>query len=163
MEVRSIEAIVHALNAAAVEYLVVGGLAVNAHGYVRATRDIDLVIGLEPGNARRGLEALLGIGYQMSIPASPASFADPQVREQWRREKQMIVLKLWSDKHRKTPVDVFVYEPLDFAAEFARAPRLEIAPDLSAPFVALDALLKMKRAAGRPQDLVDIAELTRGR
>jgi hypothetical protein len=35
METRSIEAIVRALEAASVRYLIVGGLAVNAHGYSR--------------------------------------------------------------------------------------------------------------------------------
>ena len=44
MEVRSVEAILRALNAAEVEYLIVGGLAVNAHGFVRLTRDVDLVL-----------------------------------------------------------------------------------------------------------------------
>ena len=39
MEVRSIEAIIAALDSAKVEYLIVGGLAVNAHGYERLTRD----------------------------------------------------------------------------------------------------------------------------
>jgi hypothetical protein len=43
MEVRSIETIVKALNEAGVQYLIVGGLAVNAHGFVRLTRDVDLV------------------------------------------------------------------------------------------------------------------------
>jgi len=46
MEVRSVEAIVRALNTAEVEYLIVGGLAVNVHGYERLTQDVDLVIGL---------------------------------------------------------------------------------------------------------------------
>lgn len=41
MEVRSIEAIVKALNDAEVRYLIVGGLAVSAHGFMRATRDVD--------------------------------------------------------------------------------------------------------------------------
>jgi hypothetical protein len=54
MEVRSAEAIFSALNAADVKYLVVGGLAVNAYGYERLTRHIDLVIGLEPENIIRG-------------------------------------------------------------------------------------------------------------
>lgn len=163
MEVRSVEAIVRALNDAGVQYLVVGGLAVNAHGYVRATRDVDLVFRLEPKNTRLGLQALLGIGYQMAIPEPPAAFSDPVRREMWRREKQMIVLKLWSDEHRKTPVDLFVYEPLDFEVEYENAPRVEVAPGLVAPFVSLEGLLKMKREAGRPQDLVDIEELTRAR
>jgi hypothetical protein len=42
MEVRSVEAIARALNDAEIQYIVVGGLAVNAHGYERFTRDIDL-------------------------------------------------------------------------------------------------------------------------
>jgi len=62
MEVRSVETIFSALNAADVKYLVVGGLAVNAYGYERLTRDVDLVIGLEPENIIRGLRALLGLG-----------------------------------------------------------------------------------------------------
>ena len=41
MEVRSVEAIITALNAAKVQYLIVGGLAVIAHGYERLTRDVD--------------------------------------------------------------------------------------------------------------------------
>ena len=40
MEVRSIETIVKTLNEAGVEYLIVGGLAVNAHGYERLTVDV---------------------------------------------------------------------------------------------------------------------------
>jgi hypothetical protein len=71
----------------------------------------------------------------------------------------MLVLKLWSDLHRRTPLDVFVYEPFDFENEFARAERMEVAPGLAAPFVTLDTLLAMKRQAARPQDLMDIAAL----
>jgi hypothetical protein len=97
METRSIEVIVRALEDASVRYLIVGGLAVNAHGYSRMTRDIDLVIQLEPANTQRGLEALLGAGYSLMIPEKPEAFADPAVREKWRTEKGMIVLKLWSD------------------------------------------------------------------
>jgi hypothetical protein len=62
MEVRSVETIVKALNDAAVEYIIVGGLAVNAHGYERFTHDIDLVIGLKPANITRGLHALIAVG-----------------------------------------------------------------------------------------------------
>ena len=54
MEVRSVEAVVKALNDAKVQYLIVGGLAVIAHGYERFTNDVDLVIGLEQDNICRG-------------------------------------------------------------------------------------------------------------
>ncbi len=84
MEVRSVEAIVGALNDAKVRYLIVGGLAVNAHGYERLTVDVDLVIGLEPNNLIAGLRPLQSVGYQMTIPVTPEQFADPALRETWR-------------------------------------------------------------------------------
>ena len=163
MEVRSVESIVRALNDAGVDYLVGGGLAVNLHGFVRLTQDVNLVIRLTPENAAKGLRTLLDIGYQMAIPEMPETFADAAVRARWREEKGMIALKLWSDEHRRTPVDIFVYEPFSFEAEFARAARLELPSGSWAPVVALDTLLEMKRTAGRPRDLIDIEELGRGR
>lgn len=48
MKLSSVEAIVGALEKAGVRYLVAGGLAVVAHGYLRFTKDIDLVVQLFP-------------------------------------------------------------------------------------------------------------------
>ena len=159
MEIRSVEAIVKALNDAAVKYLIVGGVAVVAHGYERLTKNVDIVIGLERENIIRGLRSLMGIGYHLRIPVTPEQFADPQLREQWRREKNMIVLPLWSDKHRRTPVDIFVYEPFDFEKELARALRLPVFGNELAAIVSYPALLKLKKSAGRAQDLADIEKL----
>jgi predicted nucleotidyltransferase len=161
VEIRSIESIVKALNDAKVQYLIVGGLAVNAHGFVRLTRDMDIVLRLNKKNVLRGLQAFFKIGYRLAIPARPEDFADKLIRERWRTEKNMIVLKLWSDNHRRTPVDIFVYEPFDFARELRQADNLEICPGVSAKIVTLKTLLAMKRAASRPQDLIDIEELQR--
>ena len=161
MELRSVEAIVGALNAAGVRYLIVGGFAVNAHGYLRATRDLDLVIQLNPGNLRSGLECLFAVGYRLAIPVSVEDFVNPVNRETWRADKGMIVLKLWSDDHRRTPIDVFVYEPFDFEREFERSFLDELAPGLFARLVSREALILMKLEAGRAQDLVDIEELRR--
>ena len=161
MEVRSIEAIVRALNGAKVKYLIVGGLAVVAHGYERLTNDVDLVISLKRQNIIRGLRALIDIGYNLKIPVAPEQFADPRLREQWRREKNMVVLQLWSDVHRRTPVDVFVYEPFDFQREFSRALREPVFGKVPAFIVSYETLLQMKQSAGRGQDLVDIDKLRR--
>ena len=57
----------------------------------------------------------------MSIPVTPEDFADPSRREEWRIEKGMVVLKFWSDTHRRTPLAVFIYEPFDFPSEYTRA------------------------------------------
>ena len=136
-----------------------GGLAVNAYGYERFTRDVDLVIGLERKNIIRGLRALMGIGYNLKIPVTPEQFADARLRKTWRRDKNMVVLQLWSDAHRRTPVDVFVYEPFDFETEFARARWEMVLTTVRVPIVSYETLLAMKRSAGRSQDLTDIEKL----
>ena len=159
MEVHSVEAIVRALNTAEVEYLIVEGLAVNAHGYERLTQDVDLVFRLAPHNVVRGLKALAEIGYRMPVPVTPEQFADASNREVWRKEKNMTVLRLWSDLHRRTPVDVFVYEPFGFQEEYAAAKWVEVTTDVKAPVVRYETLIAMKHFAARPQDLADVAEL----
>jgi hypothetical protein len=58
VEISGAEAVFDALNRAGVAYLVVGGLAVNAHGYVRMTMDIDLVIALNSENILKALRTL---------------------------------------------------------------------------------------------------------
>lgn len=54
MQHASVVAIVEALNAAGVRYLIVGGLAVAAHGHVRFTADVDLVLDMSDGNLATG-------------------------------------------------------------------------------------------------------------
>ena len=161
MQLSSVEAIVTALNAAGVRYIIVGGVAVNAHGYGRFTRDLDIVLELKEDNILKGLNALFGIGYKMAVPVSAAEFADQATRERWREEKNMIVLKLWSDQHSRTPIDVFIYEPFDFAEEMERTAKMELSPGTIATIVSVESLIQMKREAARPQDLDDILELTR--
>ena len=159
MEQRSIEAIVQALNAAGVHYLIAGGLAVVAHGYVRFTADLDLILDLEEENAKRALRALTGLGYCPRAPVSLDEFADPQKRQQWLRDKGLTVFSLFSREHAATEVDLFVAIPFDFNRAYAVATRMEIAPGLPATFVSYEHLLHLKRQAGRPQDLDDIAKL----
>jgi predicted nucleotidyltransferase len=159
MEVWSVETVVRALNEAGVRYLIVGGLAVNAHGYERLTRDIDLVFSLEPENVLTGVRALAELGYMPRVPVLAEELADAAKREVWRVEKNMMVLPLWSQKHERTPVDIFIEEPFEFAEEFTRATEVEVAEGLWAPVVALEALVRMKESAGRLQDLADIEAL----
>ena len=157
MKLSSFEAIVHALNGAEVRFIVVGGLAVNAHGYLRFTNDVDLVIQLSRHDIVSAFHALEQIGYRPSNPITAEDFADVTQREMWRREKGMRVLKMWSDAHRETPLDIFVYEPFDFDAEYGHA--LVREDEIPARFASIPALIAMKQAANRPQDRIDIEKL----
>jgi len=159
MKAASFEAIVSALNSAGLSFILVGGMAVVAHGFGRSTRAVDLVIRLEPQQIRQAFAALSALGYLPRVPITAEQFADATQREAWKREKGMLVLKFHSDAHRETPLDVFVTEPFDFTEEYERAWLSEVASGKFVRVLRLDALLAMKRAAGRPQDLADVDEL----
>ena len=159
MKLASIEAIAGALNEAGVRYLVAGGVAVNAHGYLRYTQDIDLVIALDPANITRAFESLAKLGYKPLVPVTAEQFANAELRNSWIREKGMTVLNLFSDQHRETNVDIFVAEPFDFADEYRSAYEGELAPGLTVRFVSIPALIAMKKVANRPRDVDDIQHL----
>jgi hypothetical protein len=159
MERHSLEAIVQSLDAAKVRYLIVGGLAVTAHGYVRFTADVDLVLDPESAAMRRAIDALSGLGYAPRAPVEFGALADPQQRARWIREKGLTVFSVFSREHPATEIDLFVEIPFDFDQAYARAVRFEVAPRVEATFVSLTDLIEMKRKAGRAQDLLDVEAL----
>ena len=159
MRIASFEAVVRALNEAGVRFIVVGGIAVIAHGYGRNTQDIDLVIPLQIGSIEKAFAALEGLGYRPRIPITAEQFADPNLRAEWIRDKGMQVLIFHSDLHPETPLDLFITEPFDFDAEYLAARVEQSAPGLPVRILRLESLLRMKAEAGRSQDLADIDEL----
>jgi predicted nucleotidyltransferase len=158
MKLADVEAIFRALNDADVRYLIVGGLAVVAHGYVRATVDIDIVLNLEKENALRAMKALDAIGYQPLVPVAATDFADEAIRRRWIEDKNMIVFQMRNPDRESTRLDIFVDEPFSFAKELAEAKWEDVA-GIQAPVLRLERLLQMKRESGRPQDLLDIEQL----
>jgi predicted nucleotidyltransferase len=155
----SVQAIVTALNANGVRYLVAGGLAVVAHGLVRFTADIDLVLDPEAGSTRRAIKALQELGYRPRAPVAFEDFADAGKRAAWVREKGLMVFSLHSAEHGATEVDLFVEPPFEFESTYSRAHRVELAPGVEVTFVGLADLIDMKRKAGRPRDVEDITGL----
>ena len=150
------EAVVRALNAKGVRFLVAGGLAVVAHGYLRGTKDVDLVIELVPQNIADTFAALESAGYKPMVPITAAQFADPAQRKAWIRDKGMRVLNFWSDKHRGMTVDVFVTEPFSFEEEYRQSLLKPLHGAVPVRFVTIPTLIRMKQAADRPQDRIDI-------
>jgi len=159
METGSVAAVFRALNEAEVRYVVVGGLAVLAHGILRATNDIDVVLDLDAENVARATEALAALGFQPLVPVPLSDLGRAECRRTWIEEKGAKVFHLFSDRHRTARVDLFLEEPFDLNEILARALREEVAPGVEVPFIGLDDLVTMKLEAGRPQDLVDVEKL----
>lgn len=147
-----------ALNHAEVDYVVVGGLAVVLHGYLRATADLDLAIGLSPSNARRGMQALDAVGLQPRLPVPMEDFADAGKRAEWVAHRNMLVFPLWDPNNPLRSVDVFIDEPIAFDVLLAQAvvKHLDAEPIRIA---SIEHLIEMKQRASRPRDLDDIDKL----
>jgi hypothetical protein len=140
--------LVAALNAAQIGYVIVGGLAVGAHGVVRATRDLDLVAAPDQRNMDRLADCLQALGGEHPIqgPLTGAALAKPASFKVQTQHGEVQVL------NRMEGVPPF--------AELQRDQiRVEIASDAVAPVCSLAHLRAMKRAANRPRDRVDLAEL----
>jgi hypothetical protein len=161
MKVASLEAIFRALQEAEARYLVVGGIAVIAHGYVRLTKDLDLVLDLSTEALKRSLTVLEGLGYRPINPVPILDFADPDLRRDWAENRNMTVFNLVSDRFPDVAIDIFAKEPFQFDAEYARAETKEVAPQIWARVVSIPALIELKKVANRDQDRIDIGKLER--
>lgn len=141
-----------------IRYVVVGGVAVVLHGFVRATMDLDLVVSLDPANARKFLDLVKELGYRPKIPVPLEQFADPAKRQEWIETKGMRVFSLHHSKRIQELVDVFTKEPIPFEELYAHRIRVPV-EGISINIASRQDLKILKQAAGRPQDLQDIAAL----
>jgi hypothetical protein len=141
-----------------VRHAVAGGVALVLHGVVRFTADLDLIVDLEQENLRRFIQAINELGYRPRNPVPAEDFLDPAKRVQWKREKAMEVFSFVDPTQPMTLVDVFMEEKIPFR-EIERDIVRITAKGLAIPVVSPGHLKRLKKAAGRPQDIADIEAL----
>ena len=78
MKASTIDSIACALNGAGVPFLVVGGLAVVAHGYGRQTQDLDLVVPVDADTVGRLFAALATLGYAPRVAVTASDVTELQ-------------------------------------------------------------------------------------
>lgn len=145
--VDELHAITAALTQAGVVHAVCGGVAVTVYGATRSTKDIDVLVAR--ADLARALEVVRPLGY--AFAALPLTFDAGTERE---RHVQR-VSKIDGGEH-------LVLDLLLAEAAFAGllADRVEVRlPEGALYVVSRASLLEMKRLAGRPQDLADLAKL----
>lgn len=138
--------------------MVVGGLATVLHGHARLTADIDLIVDLVPDEARKAVETLTGLGFRPRAPVEPLAFADARIRRQWVEEKGMRVFALWNAANPMLEVDLFAENPVDFEELWNHAVIVKLTQTV-VRIASIQDLIRLKRLAGRPQDLADIEAL----
>ncbi len=135
-----------------VDYVIVGGLAVQTHGHVRTTVDIDVFPRPEPANLARLADALNALDARVLNPGSEGVPIDARTLPR---------ATLWQFATRHGAVDVLLDAPGAPRYGDLRKRALEVSlGELKLAIAGRDDLISMKRASGRPVDLEDIAALT---
>ena len=129
------------LNRHGVEYLLIGGYAVNLYGFVRATGDMDVFVALSPDNIDRIVAAFHDFGLSnfaadLLQPGKIVRMGVPPLR--------LEVLNQISG--------------VTFAEAYASREMMDLS-GLSVPVIGLQMLRRNKAASGRPKDLGDLSEL----
>jgi len=126
-----------------IDYLLVGGLAVNFHGIPRMTYDIDIMILLEVDNIKKLVDLLKDCGYRPRINEDPINLADENKRNIWIKDKGMKAFTFWADKAAIREIDVVFYSPIPYEDLKQRAVNIKI-KDVIVPTISIEDLIKLK-------------------
>jgi hypothetical protein len=147
-----------ALSDASVPYAVVGGVAVNLHGVPRMTYDVDLVVPATADAYARLGRALSSLGLVPRLPVELSSLAQPDMRRALKEERHLLALTFTDPSSPLREVDVLLDPDIDADGIVSRAELRPFGRETLRLCTRGD-LLALKRHAGRPQDLADLALL----
>ncbi len=133
-------------------------LAAFLHGGKRVTYDVDVVPRLDSETWPSLADTIWDVGGRPRIPETREAIKDVENIKKWMTEKGMLALTFRSDSGA-IEIDLLVQQSHRFERLKSRAKKIELA-GYEFLVVSIDDLIEMKHEAGRPQDLLDVAELT---
>jgi predicted nucleotidyltransferase len=141
------------LSEAGVEFVLIGGLAVNAWGVIRGTKDVDIVVAPDVVNLKRVADVATAINGHIQTGESFLS-SQPSIAGQLASGEQVAI---------ETELGrLDVVQGLDGVPAFeelrTRATETEVL-GVSVAVCSIEDLKAMKRAAGRTRDLADLEDL----
>ncbi len=146
-----------------VEYIVIGGLAVSAHGHVRPSKDLDVVPNSAPENLARLAHALVDAE---AVDAEVSDFEPDELPMSATRVSDLSQGGNFRLLTRLGDLDIFQWvsgvDAEDLYAELHPHALTGVVEGVPVQVCGLEHLRAMKRAAGRPQDLEDLKRLGDG-
>lgn len=154
------ERIFRHLHESKIRYAVIGGIAVNLHGYNRLTGDLDIILSMTDENLRSFVAIANQLRLVPRLPLKVEDFTKEEMRSHWIHEKNMKVFSLYNPTNPLEHIDVKIDKPEDIEKFLANAQTID-AGDIKISVVSIDDLIELKKQAGRERDLVDIRALER--
>jgi hypothetical protein len=155
--IQVLEGLVRALVKQDVHFLLIGALAVSVHGYIRATKDVDIVFEVSRSNAERLAVVLDELGAEVVSADLPTPTEG--ITPDWLMNGGQFVFATDSGTlDMLAQSSIGTYEDLVPRAESA-----ELSDGTKVPVVAYADLVRSKQLAGRPQDLLDLESLRKVR
>ncbi|HEX5375008.1 MAG TPA: hypothetical protein VFW48_02515 [Solirubrobacterales bacterium] len=155
-----IQGILETLVGDDVEFLIIGGVAVGFHGFVRGTKDVDIVPSPEPDNLAKLAKVLAALDAQVD---GTEEFGDEELPDPLDPDA-LALGGNWVLNTRLGRFDIMqwigddpLWEKLSPAAVEAEIGGLTL------KVVSYDGLVALKEQAGRPQDLIDLQRLREAR
>ena len=146
--------LVKALKKEKINYMIVGGYAVNFHGYSRNTVDIDLIIKFTLANLKKIEKLLQQMGMVSRLPIDAVSVY--KFRDEYIKNRNLIAWNFYNENDPTDQIDILInHDVSDFKSEKFRVGQLEF------KVISKEDLIRMKKKAGRDKDLLDIKELTK--
>jgi hypothetical protein len=155
-----VEGLLAALEKAEVRFVVIGGFAVSAHGYTRATKDLDMVPDPDPENLKR-LASLL-VDLNASVLGMEEFSEEEEVVQPDAAGLEMGGNFVLSTSRGRLDIMQLVGPNLEYADLDSAAVEDEVFGH-RVRFCGFDHLVAMKQAAGRPEDEIDLQRLRESR
>jgi predicted nucleotidyltransferase len=155
---KNIPNILRAMTDSGVQFVLVGGFAVQLHGFVRATIDLDLVLAMDDNNLSRFIAVAKQHGLAPVIPVSIDSLKDAAQIERWHQDKGMLAFSLRESQTGGSVIDVLVRPEVSFQTLQTDAVTVRLF-ERDVKIASIENLLLMKRSANRPKDRIDIEAL----
>ncbi|MDP2927248.1 MAG: hypothetical protein Q8N80_00365 [Candidatus Omnitrophota bacterium] len=142
-----------------IQYIVIGGIAVNLHGALRSTADLDILLEMSEDNLKRFLVILKSNNYRSKQPIDLIQIADKKNREYLVGEKNLKAVNFYK-KGGLEEVDIIIDAPFTF--DEAKKDIIWVrSGSTRMPLLSIDGLIKMKKKTGRTIDKLDIDALKR--
>ncbi len=147
-----------ALKEHEVQYLVIGGLAMNLHGIRRITGHLDLFVNLDSENIKRFLNAVTSLDCEPKPPVDHDMLLCSDKRLALIKDKNLRVCTFVSLSTPSMEIDIQLDPPSDFMEVHKRKKEIPFSEE-KIPVLSLDDMIKWKSGSKRRQDIYDVESL----